>query len=595
MKHLWMLTACAILSACATPDAKPTPQPVETVRNEPPATAKPEPEPPLHFYYPAPMATSVAVMPPLPHDTPEFPRLTSEDQSTHSLGDVSEGWMTDSVPIVRPQPNLAILEVQRQRGLHYTTPELRDLVIAAAAHVQKSHPNSPVWLGNFSARGGGDIPYSVSHNSGRDADIGFFLVDAEDKPVQPKDLHPLDRKGRFEHEDGTAVYFDVARNWAFVEGLIRAGADKVQFIFVSNPLRRLLLQYARSQNVENRIINEAASRLIQPAGALPHNDHFHIRIYCSVDDLEAGCQEIGSAARTRAGEISTAREAAIRRIKTELASEDPFRRVAAVRRMAHQRAWDGLTEALTDPSPMVRAAAVRRAQEAGVPLDVVASRLVAESDSRAFLEVVVTLGEWGDEEAWSALADALDRPVGLETAATQFSDARVFIAQTLGTSEQLSPVEPLIARLGDSEGLDDAIENALRLLTNVRAPEGSDRKEWWGAWWNANKANSRDVLLAKGFRDAGYAVEQTDAASVWGIVRAIRDERPWVAWNAQRVLQNMSSSDAPTLKWPIYDAWYYWRWWFQKKTKLSGVPDVPEDLDTELHPYLSPDERSAAN
>jgi hypothetical protein len=153
-------------------------------------------------------------------------------------------------------------------------------------------------------------------------------------------------------------------------------------------------------------------------------------------------------------------------------------------------------------------------------------------------------------------------------------------------------VAPLVERVGDSAELDSAVLGALRHITNAAAPEGAEPGEWWRAWWKASENESRDALVARGFREAGYAVESLEAGSVWPIVRAVRDERPWVAWNAQRALQRMSTSDAPTLTWPTYDAWYYWRWWFQKKTKLAGVPPVPEDLDTEVHPYQSPEERS---
>src|SRR5690625_7016324 len=51
--------------------------------------------------------------------------------------------------------------------------------------------------------------------------------------------------------------FDVARNWTLVEALIENKDATLQYLFISNGLRKLLLDYASTQEVDPEILRRA--------------------------------------------------------------------------------------------------------------------------------------------------------------------------------------------------------------------------------------------------------------------------------------------------------------------------------------------------
>src|SRR5262249_35840931 len=85
--------------------------------------------------------------------------------------------------------------------------------------------------------------------------------------------------------DGSAphwpgAYFDDVRNWVFVHALITDGQAHVTHIFVAAPLRARLLAIAEHLGTPLAVRVRAAEIMVQPRGALPHDDHFHVRIAC---------------------------------------------------------------------------------------------------------------------------------------------------------------------------------------------------------------------------------------------------------------------------------------------------------------------------
>ena len=58
--------------------------------------------------------------------------------------------------------------------------------------------------------------------------------------------------------------------------------------FISTGLERLLIDHAREEGEPLALINHAARVLRQPGPEIPHNDHLHVRVYCSRMDMGAG-------------------------------------------------------------------------------------------------------------------------------------------------------------------------------------------------------------------------------------------------------------------------------------------------------------------
>jgi penicillin-insensitive murein endopeptidase len=167
------------------------------------------------------------------------------------------------------------------RPLHYGTDELVGLIRRVAAAVHRRH-HVRLSVGDLSAAGGGPVGHHASHQSGRDADLAFFVLDRRGRSVTLDDYVSFARDGRA--MQGGALRFDVARNWALVEALVDDPQVRVEHIFVANGLRALLLAHARATGVSAGTLARAEAVMHQPVHASPHANHFHVRIACPSGD-----------------------------------------------------------------------------------------------------------------------------------------------------------------------------------------------------------------------------------------------------------------------------------------------------------------------
>ncbi len=551
------------------------------------------------FVPPPTMTDEVWGMPPIGEEEPRFPFLPGEAQEgSRSVGDVTTGFLVNARAMPMPHPHLAMLPRQYQRGFHFAGDPMIELLKDGAAHVAEAYPGSVVYTGNLSRHGGGSIPHSVSHNNGRDADVAFFSVDEEGEWAVPPDLlrfgadgwfrgaallGPEDLEWReerdrvFEHPE-LALYFDVARNWRFVEGLILSDAAELQYIFVSNPLRRLLLAEGRRQGASQAVLREAAAVLVEPAGALPHDDHFHLRIHCTARDLAAGCRETGRRGPSFRPDESERREV-IGQARALLGDDDSEVRQAALQRLTllgEVRRGEAV-RALSDEAPGVRIAAVGALRGDRGATGALVERLKVEEDPRVFAEVVSELAEHG-RPALEALIEALGRELAVELGAAGELSTRAIVADALARQEVVDPVPYLIEAMAEAGGTTKrSIDQALRLLTNHALEEpGPDQ---WKEWWEEFGEKSREEWLARGFRQAGFAVDEIGRSAVWELCRAIMGE-PHLSFNAQRSLMRLSDHEPPSLRWPAYDASFHWRRWFERRQEELGLPPIPEELST---------------
>jgi len=165
---------------------------------------------------------------------------------------------------------------------HHGTDELVTLIERAAAEVARQFPGSRLTVGDLSRRRGGAFRPHRSHRSGRDADLGFYVVDTAGQPVYPDRFYDFRADGTTRaHPDWR---FDDARNWALVAALVGQDETPVQFLFVARGLRERLLRYAREIGAPEELIARAEVVLDQSSRGGRHDDHFHMRIYCPNDD-----------------------------------------------------------------------------------------------------------------------------------------------------------------------------------------------------------------------------------------------------------------------------------------------------------------------
>lgn len=200
-----------------------------------------------------------------------------KSKTTLSIGSPWAGHLHRPVAMTSSGRGFILLQRTQDRKHIYALPELEKLIRKAAAQVEKVYPKSILTVGDLSLINGGYAPGHRSHQSGRDVDLGFYLVDRRHNyQIITAEFVSFDgmgqASGKYSH-----LLFDIERNWELVETLVTQKIIPVQKIFISSPLRDFLLQYAEAVARPARIIQAAASVLTADAA---HGDHFHVRIVC---------------------------------------------------------------------------------------------------------------------------------------------------------------------------------------------------------------------------------------------------------------------------------------------------------------------------
>jgi penicillin-insensitive murein endopeptidase len=162
--------------------------------------------------------------------------------------------------------------------------ELVDAIDRAAKEVRKRYPDAILGVGHLSRKDGGEIDRHHSHESGRDADLAFYLVDVAGRPVTRDRFLTILPNGVASAD--SHVRFDDGRNWALLSALVTDPHARVTHIFVVNHLRTRLLAYAARVGAPGWLRGRVAEVLMQPHHALPHDDHFHVRVGCPAASSE---------------------------------------------------------------------------------------------------------------------------------------------------------------------------------------------------------------------------------------------------------------------------------------------------------------------
>lgn len=164
--------------------------------------------------------------------------------------------------------------LQSRRYRSYGTRELVELIRQATHAVHRAFPNSPrLHVGDLSKKHGGHFPPHVSHQSGRDVDIGYYMRFGQ-------------RAARLQRIN--KYNLDIPRTWVLMETFLRSG--QIQYMFSHRKLIPSLYRYARklphiSKTELKRWFGGKGRRgIIRHLKG--HDDHLHIRIYAP-DSLAA--------------------------------------------------------------------------------------------------------------------------------------------------------------------------------------------------------------------------------------------------------------------------------------------------------------------
>jgi len=273
-----------------------------------------------------------------------------------SIGSPTEGHLVGGAHL-EAAPYLRIEPADSASGARWGLEPLVAMIDRAARAVRRQFPGAVTSVGDLSRPGGGDIDRHRSHESGRDADIAFFVRSATGRQLLAPHFVPF-------RSDGTApswpgAYFDDARNWALVAAMVSDPEAHVTHLFVAAPLRARLLAYAERVHAPASVRLRAAEVLQQPHGALPHDDHFHVRIGCPAH--MSACVENPTVRPRRLGPV-----------------------VAHGRRGAASRAAGLVTPAPTHTPPplpaLPRAPSSSHASPAGAPQDAPPASMAAPID-----------------------------------------------------------------------------------------------------------------------------------------------------------------------------------------------------------------------
>lgn len=244
-----------------------------------PVVAEPEPEP-------APPPDPIAALMALP------------GTASTSVGGPNDGSVEGAAALPEAGPGFRSNPRRPNPTAIYGTVEMVQALVDAARVVHEALPGGELTINDLGLPAGGAIAHHGSHRAGRDVDVLFYLIDRQGQPM-PSVGAFLDRRGRGfdfreldDPRDDHLVRMDLPRTWRFVQALLEGPyADHVQRIFLVEHLRALLLAHAERARAPRAIRDRFAELTCQPG--YPHDDHFHIRFYCTPEDMAAGCEDTG--------------------------------------------------------------------------------------------------------------------------------------------------------------------------------------------------------------------------------------------------------------------------------------------------------------
>lgn len=197
-------------------------------------------------------------------------RLDPQALGPLSIGEPASGRLFNGVPM-RADPRLDIAENAQIWTTHETIAALLEAVDTVHSLFPDTHA---IRVGDVSDEDGGRLKRHLSHQSGRDVDLGFYFTTGA--------------AGRM--VNGTQKNLDLPRNWALVRAWITR--TDVDVILLDTRIQRLLYRYALSIGEDKDWLDRVfqfsrgyADARIQHVRN--HRNHYHVRFYNPV------AQELG--------------------------------------------------------------------------------------------------------------------------------------------------------------------------------------------------------------------------------------------------------------------------------------------------------------
>ncbi|HKY38552.1 MAG TPA: penicillin-insensitive murein endopeptidase [Polyangiaceae bacterium] len=205
-----------------------------------------------------------------------------------SVGMPNQGVQTGALEL--PQRGPGFLRYRPKGAHHWGRPRLVSGLTRIAAEMEQELPGSLLVIGDLGARAGGKISGHASHRTGRDVDLLFYTLTPAGAVIPSPGFVRFEADGlAVLPESGDYVRLDVARQWLLIKKLVNDSELGVQFLFISRPLEALIMDYARALGEPLELQYRVQTVMLQPGDSLPHDDHLHLRIACSAEEVLAGC------------------------------------------------------------------------------------------------------------------------------------------------------------------------------------------------------------------------------------------------------------------------------------------------------------------
>jgi len=499
-------------------------------------------------------------------------------EGSRSVGTVGRGRLENPARMPDEGDHHSIIERHRGHNTSHGTSEIVDAVIHASEHVGRHAGGAPLRIGNISRPHGGDIRWSRSHNSGRDADLAFYVVDMNGESIPSPDLLQFRDNGiPYERED---LRFDVHRNWLLVRGLLENPHAEIQYLFISNGLKDMLLEHATRMREPRSLVAKAREVLRQPTDSLPHDDHFHLRITCPLDDRLLGCIESGPRwAWVDYNDDHLLAQA----LELARALEDPDieTRMSALDYLSATRSpfasEIALTWAVYNENADVRSRALRVASRAW-PWSATTVRMAQK--------LIETPGRSLKDRAWAYSIMRRSRdPLAFDYALARVKSneveagERVYAARALGHFMDVKLVPFLIEELEKQPPrVRGEIAAVLRRITNhsfdldwsTLSQRRAEREvRAWKKWYGSQNRQDRESWILSGFDAMGADLDRLEPAAAGALIPLLRRAPEHVVYNINRSLREMTGRWSPlesTDGRALYKSWS--RWWDRNRDEV---------------------------